>query len=131
MKKILKSIYLLFDLAFPLIGIICFFTHFYVGLYICAAYGFLFALQRIPRSDPWPIIWTAIDAVIALLLYKHLRISYWPLLSGFICAYNLFSMLFTIPTMIKMYKAYREAERQEEYLYDDYDDEIYEEDDQE
>lgn len=75
------------DVLQPILGIIFFFAGVDVGLYICGAYGILFALQRIPKGDIGPIIATACAALLALIFPIN-GYNFWQTASLLICAYN-------------------------------------------
>ena len=97
MKNFIKNIFFIFinvfGVAAPLLGIVFFFIHIDIGLYICAAYSVLYALQRMPHGDFGPIIGVALDVVLALIFASSLHVGFWRFASFLVCGSDLFSQI--------------------------------------
>lgn len=100
MKNFILRITMLFDLLSPFAGVIFYFTDIRVGLYICAVYGILFALQRVPRGDLWPIIYVVADIIIAAIVASFTSLEMLPLAAVFICGNDVITYIIGLPAFI-------------------------------
>ncbi len=100
MKNFFIRIYMLFDLLSPFAGIVFYFTDIRIGLYICAVYGILFAIQRIPRGDLWSIIFVVADIIIAAIVASFTSLEMLPLAAVFICGNDSISYIIGLPAFI-------------------------------
>ena len=73
----------------PIAGIVCFFLRFYIGLYICAGYAVLYAINRLTKGDAGVLLGLVISVVLAAILRKPIGIPFLPLASAFICVKDL------------------------------------------
>ena len=73
----------------PIAGIVCFFLRFYIGLYICAGYAVLYAINRLTKRDAGVLWGLVISVAIAAIFRKSLDAPFIPLASAFICVKDL------------------------------------------
>lgn len=89
----------------PVAGVVFYFTDIPVGLYICAAYCFVFALQRIPKRDFGPIIGMILSLLFAIPMRSLFDSSYLPVAAMFICVEDVYQ---SVKTFIVLGKAMRQ-----------------------
>ena len=89
----------------PILGVVFFYTGVHVGLYICAGWAILFALQRLPKADIGPMIGIAASLLLAIPMCFIFNESYLPLAAMFVCAEDASNAVISLIKFAKMMKS--------------------------
>ncbi|MGM9552727.1 MAG: hypothetical protein ACI3V2_00350 [Faecousia sp.] len=123
MKNFFRRFMLLFDMLSPFAGIVFYFTNIRIGLYICAAYFVLFAIQRfITRGDMWTPIEVIASIAIAAIVAKFTSLEMLPFAAVLICGRYAIETIIFFPVLIAGITASSASEIVVNYNNDDDDD---------